>query len=57
MILAGLSACLLLAFRANVNSLIHLYVIGVFTAFTLAQAGMVRHWHRTVSPAGAGARR
>jgi amino acid transporter len=45
-ILAGFSALLILAFRANVNSLIHLYVIGVFTAFTLAQAGMVLHWRR-----------
>ena len=43
-VLAGLSSLLILAFKANVNSLIHLYVIGVFTAFTLAQAGMVRHW-------------
>ena len=41
LILAGFSAALILAFRANVQSLIHLYVIGVFTAFTLAQAGMV----------------
>src|SRR4029078_6480623 len=41
---------LLVAFRANVNSLIHLYVIGVFTAFTLAQSGMVRHWQRTREP-------
>jgi len=49
-ILAGFSALLILAFRANVNSLIHLYVIGVFTAFTLAQAGMVRHWFRTREP-------
>jgi amino acid transporter len=47
LILAGLSAGLLLAFRAKVDSLIHLYVIGVFTAFTLAQAGMVRYWLRT----------
>lgn len=46
-ILAGFSVVLILAFRANVNSLIHLYVIGVFTAFTLAQAGMVKHWLRT----------
>jgi amino acid transporter len=45
-ILAAFSAALIVAFRANVNSLIHLYVIGVFTAFTLAQAGMVRHWFR-----------
>ena len=47
LILAGLAAALILGFRANVNSLIHLYVIGVFTAFTLAQAGMVRYWFRT----------
>ena len=45
-ILAGFSALLIVAIRANVNSLIHLYVIGVFTAFTLAQAGMVKHWFR-----------
>jgi len=50
LILAGLAGALLLAFNANVNSLIHLYVIGVFTAFTLAQMGMVRHWQRTREP-------
>jgi amino acid transporter len=50
LVLAGLATGLLIAFRANVNSLIHLYVIGVFTAFTLAQAGMVRHWHKSKEP-------
>ena len=50
LILAGFSAALILAFRANVQSLIHLYVIGVFTAFTLAQAGMVRYWIRNKDP-------
>jgi amino acid transporter len=50
LVLAGLATGLLVAFRANVNSLIHLYVIGVFTAFTLAQAGMVRHWFRVQEP-------
>jgi amino acid transporter len=50
LVLAGLATFLIVAFRANVNSLIHLYVIGVFTAFTLAQAGMVRHWFRVRSP-------
>jgi Amino acid permease len=50
LVLAGLAAGLIIAFRANVNSLIHLYVIGVFTAFTLAQAGMVRHWLRERTP-------
>jgi amino acid transporter len=50
LILSGLAAGLLIAFRASVNSLIHLYVIGVFTAFTLAQAGMVRYWNRERVP-------
>jgi amino acid transporter len=50
LILAGFSAALIVAFHANVNSLIHLYVIGVFTAFTLAQAGMVRYWRRSRQP-------
>ena len=31
-------------------SLLHLYVIGVFTAFTLSQAGMVRYWLRRREP-------
>jgi hypothetical protein len=35
---------LLWIYGANTQSLIHLYVIGVFTAFTLSQAGMVRYW-------------
>jgi amino acid transporter len=46
-VLAGIASLLLWAYNANVNSLIHLYVIGVFTAFTLSQAGMVRYWLRT----------
>jgi amino acid transporter len=50
LVLAGLAVGLIVAFKANVNSLIHLYVIGVFTAFTLAQAGMVRHWFRERGP-------
>jgi amino acid transporter len=49
-VLTALAAGLVLAFRANVNSLIHLYVIGVFTAFTLSQTGMVRYWRRTRGP-------
>ncbi len=46
-VLAGIASALLWAYNANVNSLIHLYVIGVFTAFTLSQAGMIRYWLRT----------
>jgi amino acid transporter len=40
-------ACLLIyLFDASLTSLIQLYVVGVFTAFTLSQAGMVRRWRR-----------
>jgi amino acid transporter len=49
-VLAGLASLLIWIFHANVISLIHLYVIGVFTAFTLSQAGMVRYWHRRKEP-------
>jgi hypothetical protein len=46
-VLTLVSVSLLWAYDASVDSLIHLYVIGVFTAFTLSQAGMVRYWLRT----------
>jgi amino acid transporter len=49
LMLATVAGLLLWAYKANTNSLIHLYVIGVFTAFTLSQAGMVRYWRRTRS--------
>ncbi len=42
--LALVSIMVLVAFGGNVNALIPLYAIGVFTAFTLSQSGMVRHW-------------
>ena len=37
---------LLLVFKADVSSLIQLYVLGVFTSFTVGQIGMLRHWKR-----------
>jgi amino acid transporter len=46
-VLTAISMALLWIYNASVESLIHLYVIGVFTAFTLSQAGMVRYWLRT----------
>ena len=46
LVLAAVAGALLWVFHADVNALIHLYVIGVFTAFTLSQAGMVRYWTR-----------
>ena len=45
-VLAVLAVALIVGFGADVNALIHLYVVGVFTAFTLSQAGMVRYWRR-----------
>ena len=49
-VLTAISCALLWVYNASVDSLIHLYVIGVFTAFTLSQAGMVRYWLRTREP-------
>ena len=46
LLLAVVAAALILAFDANLAALLHLYIIGVFTSFTLSQAGMVRHWSR-----------
>jgi amino acid transporter len=46
-VLTAASVALILVYDANVNQLIHLYVVGVFTAFTLSQTGMVRYWLRT----------
>lgn len=42
--LAIVSSGLVVLFGGDVNRLIPLYAIGVFTSFTLSQAGMVRHW-------------
>ncbi|MDQ6784234.1 MAG: APC family permease, partial [Actinomycetota bacterium] len=42
-VLAVVSIALLLATRANVNSLVAIYAIGVFTGFTMAGLGMVKH--------------
>ena len=44
LVLATVAGLLLWIYGADTNALIHLYVIGVFTAFTLSQAGMVRYW-------------
>jgi amino acid transporter len=45
-VLAALAAILIYIFDADLTRLIQLYVVGVFTAFTLSQTGMVRRWHR-----------
>jgi amino acid transporter len=44
--LAFAAIAFVIAFRAEVTSLIQLYIVGVFVSFTLSQIGMVRHWTR-----------
>ncbi len=47
MFLGGVSALLLVLFKGNVDSLIHLYAVGVFLAFSMSDTGMVVHWWKT----------
>jgi len=61
--LAVAAAALLVAFGGITTALIPLYAVGVFTSFTLSQAGMVRYhrrhrqagWQRSMVINGAGA--
>jgi amino acid transporter len=46
--LTGFTALILIIFNGVTDALIPLYAIGAFLAFTLSQAGMVRHWHKTL---------
>ena len=46
LILAAAAVLLVIVFRANVNALLQLYIVGVFVSFTTSQTGMVRHWTR-----------
>ena len=46
LLLAVFAGLLIVVFEASVTRLIQLYIIGVFTAFTFGQAGMVKHWNR-----------
>ncbi len=45
-VLAVVGIALVVGTNANLNSLVALYAIGVFTGFTLAGAGMVKHHRR-----------
>ncbi|MFJ3794456.1 APC family permease [Kitasatospora sp. NPDC090091] len=47
--LAVVAGGLLWLYGADVTSLIHLYILGVFTSFTLSQIGMVKHWNRVLA--------
>ncbi len=44
--LTGFTALILILFDGVTDRLIPLYAIGAFLAFTLSQAGMVRHWQK-----------
>jgi amino acid transporter len=48
-LLAVVAGGLIYAFDGSVTRLIQLYILGVFTSFTLSQAGMVRHWNRALA--------
>ena len=50
-LLGTFAIALIVGFDANIDRLIQLYIIGVFTSFTLSQAGMVRRWNRQISVA------
>jgi amino acid transporter len=49
-VLAGMAAVLIVIFGGETDALIPLYAVGVFTAFTLSQAGMVRHHQKEREP-------
>jgi len=49
LLLAAFAIALIIGFDANIDKLIQLYIIGVFTSFTLSQFGMVRHWNRELA--------
>jgi len=49
-VLAILAGVLLFLFGGVTDRLIPLYAVGAFLAFTLSQAGMVRHWWKAGGP-------
>ncbi len=49
-VLASMAAVLIVIFGGETDALIPLYAVGVFTAFTLSQAGMVKHHLRIREP-------
>lgn len=48
--LGTIAALLVVIFQGNVHNLIHLYAVGVFLAFFLANSGMVVHWWKERGP-------
>jgi len=50
LVLSTFAAALIIAFGGDTQSLLPLYMIGVFVSFTLSQAGMVIHWRKSKEP-------
>ncbi len=50
LVLSLTSGAIFVAFGGKTGTLIPLYAVGVFLAFTLSQAGMVMHWWRRRDP-------
>jgi amino acid transporter len=46
LLLATTAGALIVAFRGDSHSLVPLFAVGAFLAFTMSQAGMVMHWLR-----------
>ena len=57
LLLGGFAIALIVGFNANIDKLIQLYIIGVFTSFTLSQFGMVKHWKKKLADAPRSERR
>lgn len=49
-ILAVIASTLIWHFHGELDGLLPLYAIGVVTAFTLSQTGMVQHWRKVRTP-------
>jgi amino acid transporter len=49
-LVAAISAVLIMVFRGSVTALVPLFTVGAFATFTLSQAGMARHWLRLHGP-------
>ena len=50
-LLAVIAGLLIYTFDGSTTRLIQLYILGVFTSFTLCQTGMVWHWNRQLADA------
>jgi amino acid transporter len=49
-LVAAISAALIVIFRGSVTALVPLFTVGAFGTFTLSQAGMAGHWRRKRGP-------